>query len=196
MSTIEQYLGELRRELGAWPKRRALAEVEAHLRESAEAVGEEEAVRRFGSARMLALELKRPNASRLAAFAVLALLLSYPALYPVPENALPPAPWPGDVPSKLAWKQDAVLALLLVAAGAAAVGAARFRAGNGTLLVAAAVSLACAGAAAVLGVVLSFEWAAAVPGTPLWLPYVGFTQIALSVGAAALVARAARLSRT
>lgn len=49
---------------------------------------------------------------------------------------------------------------------------------------------------AVLGVVLSFEWAATVPGTPLWLPYVGFLQIALSLGAAALVARAARLSRT
>lgn len=88
-----------------------------------------------------------------------------------------------------------MLALLLVAAGAAAVGAVRFRAGNGTLLVAAVVALACAGAAAVLGVVLSFEWAAAVPGTPLWLPYVGFTQIALSVGAAVLVARAAQLSR-
>jgi hypothetical protein len=73
VSPIERYLNELRRGPGAWPKRRALAEIEAHLRESAEAVGEEEAVRRFGSARMLALELKRPHTARLAGLAVLSI---------------------------------------------------------------------------------------------------------------------------
>jgi hypothetical protein len=43
----------------------------------------------------------------------------------------------------------------------------------------------------VLGVVLSFEWADAVPGTPGWLPYVGLVQVAIAAAAGGLVARAA-----
>src|SRR6187402_1588404 len=54
--TIDAYLAELRRRLRHRPfaRRRILEEVEAHLRESAEAVGEDEAVRRFGEARVVA----------------------------------------------------------------------------------------------------------------------------------------------
>ncbi|HET9674397.1 MAG TPA: hypothetical protein VFP31_06250 [Gaiellaceae bacterium] len=191
--TIEEYLARLRRSLGPGLHRRALAEVEAHLRESAAEVGEDEAVRRFGSPEELARELRGPRATRLAAVGAFVLLLSFVALYPVAENTLPPAPWPaGEQPSQLAWKQDLVTALLLFAAGAAAVGTARLRRANGSLLAATAVAVVAGSAAAIVGVVLSFEWADAVPGTPGWLPYVGFANVAVAAVAAALVLRAAR----
>lgn len=190
--TIDEYLGRLRRELGRWPKVRTLAEVESHLRDSAEAVGEDEAIRRFGPPEEIARSFALPYRARLAAVAMLALLLSFPALYPVAENTLPPAPWAaGEQPSQLAWKQDAVTALLLFAAGAAAVGLVMLRRANGGLVVATALAVTAAGAASVLGVVLSFEWADAVQGTPGWLPYVGFVQVALAGAVGALVARAA-----
>lgn len=197
MSTIDDHLARLRRELRLWPASRAVAEIEQHLREAAEGCGEAEAVRRFGAAEEIARELKRPHAARLAALGSLALLASFVALYPVAENNLPPAPWPaGEQPSHLAWKQDLVTALLLFAAGAAAVGLARWHRANGSLLVATTVAVGAAAGASVLGVVLSFEWAEAVPGTPGWLPYVGFVQVVLAAGAALIVGRAALLSRT
>lgn len=43
---------------------------------------------------------------------------------------------------------------------------------------------------AVLGAVLSVQWAHAVPGTPGWLSLVWVVQLALAVAAAALLARA------
>ncbi len=58
------------------------------------------------------------------------------------------------------------------------------------------VALAGAAAAttgmAVLGAVLSVQWANAVPGTPGWLSLVWVAQLGLALGAAGLVMRAAR----
>lgn len=46
-----------------------------------------------------------------------------------------------------------------------------------------------------LGVVLSLQWADAVPGTPGWLFSVNVAHVALTLAAALLVGRAASLSR-
>lgn len=60
----------------------------------------------------------------------------------------------------------------------------------GALVTATAALAAMAGLAAVLAV----QWADAVPGTPSWLFGVNVVQLALTLAAVVLVARAARLS--
>ncbi len=193
MSPIERYLVELRRALGPWPKRRVLAEVDDHLRESAASVGEEEAIRRFGPPHELTRAVLRPWTARVAALAVLAVLVSPVLLYPVVENSLPPAPWPGDrPPGYLHWKQDKIVQLFLLALGAGVVAALTWRRFERIRLVALAGAATATTGMAILGAVLSVQWAEAVPGTPGWLALVWFAQLAFAVAAGGLVVRAAK----
>jgi len=114
---IDRYLEELRRRLPIAVRPRVLAEVEDHLRESAREVGEDEAVARFGSAEALAASYRARVRWVYAALALLA-ALAYPALsYPIPENSLPPAPWPNvdAMPHELAWKREWILVLFVIA---------------------------------------------------------------------------------
>ena len=196
--TIDVYLAELERALPWAPRlrRRLLVEVEDHLRSSAEAVGEDEAVARFGAPADVARGFHPAYARGYRAAAALALLAALVALfallYPVPENTLPAAPWPEDAkPSTLAWKQDAML-LLFGAAVALGVLTAIVRRKTTWLTGAtAAAIIACAG----VGAALAIEWSAAVPGTPwLWLALGSAVPVVLALAATALVARAARLA--
>lgn len=160
---IERFLSELARRLPRRGRRRILAELEDHLRESAEAHGEAEAIRRFGRPEDVARSFRRgPNIGRIALGAAVATML--PAFYGLPENHLPPAPWAeGQMPFGLEWKRDAVLVL----AGLAAVGVLSGR------RVVTLLGLAFAVAASTLAVILAIEWGNAVPGTPAWLPLAG-----------------------
>lgn len=160
---IERYLAELARRLPRRGRSRNLAELEDHLRASAEAHGEEEAIRRFGRPEDVARSFRRaPNLARIALVA--AVLTMVPAFYGVPENQLPPAPWPeGQMPFGLEWKRDAVLVL----AGLAAAGIVSGR------RIVTMLGLAFAVAASALAVILAIEWSSAVPGSPGWLPFAG-----------------------
>jgi hypothetical protein len=195
---VERYLRELERALPrtSLARRRLLREVEEHLREAAREHGDEAAVAAFGDARELGRRFAPQAAARLAALAVL-MLLAFPVLtYPAYENNLPPAPWPAAaMPGHLEWKRDAVVVLLLVAVGAAAAALPSLRRGGGGLLGPLAVALGAAGVASVLGVVLTVEWAEAVPGTPSWLILVAAGQLAVAAAAAVLLGRALLLAR-
>jgi hypothetical protein len=160
---IERYLAELERQLPRRARGRILAELEDHLRTSAEVHGEDEAIRRLGPPDEVARSFRRaPNLGRIALAAAVATML--PAFYGLPENQLPPAPWPeGQMPFGLEWKRDAVLVLAALAAAALLSGRRRV-----TML-----GLAVAAAASGLAVILTIEWAEAVPGTPVWVPLAG-----------------------
>jgi hypothetical protein len=125
--------------------------------------GEEEAIRRFGPAVEVARSFRRgPNIGRIALAAAVATML--PTFYGLPENHLPPAPWPeGQMQYGLEWKRDAVLVL-------AALAAAAILSGRRPVT---ALGLGIAAASSVLAVILAVEWADAVPGTPAWLPLAG-----------------------
>ena len=198
--TIEEYLHALDRELRGRRglRRRLLAEAEDHLREAAAEVGDEEAVRRFGPAPELARELAPRlalSSVRTAALLLVALALSVPLLYPIPENNLPPAPWPeGGMPARLAWKQDAVLVLFFVGLGASAIALAAFRRPR-VLVPAAGIAFVALTGMTVLGTILSFQWADAVPGTPSWLVLVSIFQLGLAAAGAAFGAQALLLRR-
>ena len=197
---IDEYLRELARELPSWlpVRRRILAEAEDHLRESAREHGEREAVARFGAPADVARSFAPVcalSASRVAALAVFALLAVPVLTYPVVENALPPAPWPeGAMPGHLAWKQDALAALYLAAAVAAAATGLLFRRGRG-LLVADASALVPLVAAAAVSAALGVQWAEAVAGTPPWLHLVWVANSAAAALAVAAAARALSLHR-
>jgi hypothetical protein len=195
---VDRYLRELERALPrtSLVRRRVLAEVEDHLREAAREHGEEAAVAAFGDARELGRRFAPQAAARLAALAVL-VLLAFPVLtYPAYENNLPPAPWPAAaMPGHLEWKRDAVVVLLLVAAGAAVASLPSLRRGGRGLLGPLAVALATLGAASVLSLVLTLEWLDAVSGTPSWLLLIPAAQVALAGAAAVLLARALLLER-
>lgn len=169
---IERYLAELERRLPRRGRRRILAELEDHLRSSAETYGEEEAIRRFGPPEEVARSFSRgPNIGRIALVAAVAAML--PAFYGVPENQLPPAPWPeGQMPFSLEWKRDAVLVL------AALAGVAIFFGRRAVTT----VGLAAAVAASALAVILALEWADAVPGTPSWLALAGLVPGLVALG--------------
>lgn len=96
--TIEEYLDELARVLpGGRRRRRVLAEVEDHLREAAEQLGEEEAVARFGSPERVARGFADEGVARATSWAagvVLLCLAGFVGAYVVGESTLPPAPWP------------------------------------------------------------------------------------------------------
>jgi hypothetical protein len=112
--TIEQYLDELRRRLLGGPRflRRVLAEVEDHLRDSAGAVGEDQAIARMGPPRDLARDFAPQAAEAASSLAVWLLVLclgGFVAAYVVSENTLPPAPWPSAdaAPAFLRWTTTA-----------------------------------------------------------------------------------------
>jgi hypothetical protein len=191
---VDRYLAELERALPRLGRKRLLTEAEDHLREASRELGEEEAVARFGPARQVAAGLAGATAiawTRAAILATLALVVLFPAAYPVYESSLPPAPWPSasDMPQHLAWKRDAVLVCFLLAVGAVAAALLGSRRGRPAIaaLAAAIVPLAVA---SVLGTILTVQWEDAVPGTPGSLVMVGIGQIALCVIAAGIVAGA------
>jgi hypothetical protein len=190
---IERYLRELGRSLPrtSLVRRRVLAEVEDHLRESARERGEEGAVAAFGDPRELGRRYAPRAAERVASLAVL-LLLAYPVLtYPAYEGNLPPAPWPeGSIPGHLEWKRDAVVVLLLVALGAAVAALPSLRRGGSALLWPLTVALGAMAAASACGVLLTVQWVDAVPGTPSWLFLIPAAQLGLAVVAAFLLVRA------
>lgn len=113
--TIDAYLAELRRRLRHRPfaRKRILDEVEAHLRESAEAVGEDEAVRRFGAARVVAAGYPPPWGLLGGAVAAVGLVVAFGAA----ENVLPPAPWPSAAATPASVRLPQELALLCGAFG-------------------------------------------------------------------------------
>ena len=212
MNRIDDYLGELERELRAsGSDSRILDEARDHLLEAAQAVGEEEALRRFGTPAEVALGFRRHGAARAARWAagllVAALAVGFLALYPIPENVLPPATWDtNEPPAHLRWKQDAVSQLffsgLAAGLGAVLVGRglgrrARLPDGlpGGAALTLAGVSLLCLLAMLVLGCALNYEWQQAAPGAPgpIWIAAYGAFQLALLASAARFLARAARL---
>ncbi len=194
---VEGYLSELERTLPRAHKlrNRILAETEDHLRETAQKLGPELAIERFGAPRELARQFVPAYArfyARLSAWATLVVVTGFVALlYPIPENVLPPAPWPeGGKPDYLAWKQHAVAALFLVAVGAWAVAVATPRRHVSVSIFATLAALGSLVAAAVLGAVVSFQWAEAVPGTPGWLAWLSLGAIVPIVLAATPLARA------
>lgn len=205
MSAIEHYLTELGRALPAGSKRRVLAEVEDHLRESAVLHGEEEALARFGSARDLARSLAATAAvretRRASVLLLLALVPTALAVYPLPLNLLPPwgaAPverWPqGPFPTGVAAKQDAVLLLLLVvgvlSTGGIATGVSRRVRLGLPLLAGGLVSLA---SLTIVVAVLAVQWERAVPVAPglIWIASYALVQTLALAGAAAFASRAA-----
>jgi hypothetical protein len=193
---IDAYLAELRRALGfgLWAKERVLAEVEDHLRSAAANVGEEEAVRRFGPADQIACAFRARMAWLYAAVAVV-FALAFPVLsYPLVENTLPPAPWPTEdrAPEHLRWKQDKIAQLFLLAIGAVVVTALSWRRRGRLRFLALASAAGALALMAVLGVVLSIQWADAVPGSPQWHWLLWAAQLTLVAFAAALLVRAQR----
>lgn len=188
---IEAYLREFERVLPRAPRLRSriLAETQDHLREAARELGPEAAVERFGAPRALARQFAPAYArfyARLSAYAALVAGAGFVTLlYPIPENVLPPAPWPeGGKPDYLAWKQHAVAAVFLVAIGACAVALVSLRRHVAVSLLATLTALASLSVCAVLGAVVSFQWAEAVPGTPGWLAWLSLGTL-LPIGLAA-----------
>jgi hypothetical protein len=203
---IDAYLAELRRALGRpfLLRRRPLAEAEAHLRDSAEALrrsglsaedAERAAVARFGPAKAVAADVVRtawPRSLIAPVLLLLGTLLVYVLpLYAIPENTLPAAPWP-ERPGFLTWKLNASLVAYgaaLTAAFLAGVGAWRGWARVGPAAFVA--SLAAFGISATLGAVLTVQWTQAVPGSGqtlvLSLAATAIT-IAIAVAGAALAA--------
>jgi uncharacterized membrane protein len=169
---IERYLAEIERRLPRRGRRGILAELEDHLRSSAKVHGEDEAIRRFGPPEEVARSFRRgPNLARIALAAAVATML--PAFYGLPENQLPPAPWPeNEMPFGLEWKRDAVLLLAALAAVA-------ILSGRRLITV---FGLALAVIASTLAVILAIEWGNAVPGTPAWLPLAGVVPGLLALG--------------
>lgn len=97
--SVDEYVARLGRRLWARPldRRRILAEVESHLRQSAQEHGEEEAIRRFGPPSQFDPDW--------AWRAVAVCIVGFLAAYVAGENLLPPAPWPSAdaAPSFLRW---------------------------------------------------------------------------------------------
>ena len=194
MSAIDRFLHELARELPVWTRRRVVAEAEDHLREAARAVGEVEAVARFGEAREVARRFRQLHAGRRAAVAILAVLTLPLLAYPIVENALPPAPWPSEeaMPAHLRWKIDAIVLLYVLAAAIGLVTATLVRRAGLALLVGCTLAVGTLVLASGLATVLYLQWVEAVPGTPGWIPLVAAAELAAALAAATLLARAAR----
>jgi hypothetical protein len=194
---IDRYVDELARQLPRAPrlKARILAEAETHLREAAREAGPQAAIERFGPAADLARGFGAAYAawySRVAALATAVVLAGYfLVLYPLPENTLPPAPWPeGQKPDYLAWKQTAALVLYVVALVAGTIAVAALRRDVRIVAGATAVSLGVLTAASVLGTILAFQWTDAVPGTPGWLAWLALAALLPVALSAAVLARA------
>lgn len=193
---IERYLAELARLLPRrlWGADRVLEEVETHLHEAAAASSEEEAVARFGPAAAVARGYVARQAGWIAAVMLL-LVAAGPILsYPIIENTLPPAPWPGDrPPDYLHWKQDAVVQLFLGGAALTLAGLALLQRRRGLAVAALGVAAVALVGMGVLGVILSVQWAGAVPGTPWWTIALWVANLGGAVVGAGLAARALAL---
>jgi hypothetical protein len=201
---IDLYLRDLAAELafhGVRGRRAARIQAEArdHLLELAVEHGEEEAVRRFGPARQLAVEAARAARpvvlfrSTLVFAAALALFVL--PLYGIPENTLPPAPW-DERPAHLTWKLYVSVGAFAIALPFAliAVAAAWLRLRR-TALVALTLAGGSLAISAVIGAVGAVQWAQAVPGSGTTLVLSLATTVFLSAVAAASLASAARASR-
>jgi hypothetical protein len=192
---IERYLAELARLLPWTARRRALLEIEDHLRTSAAEHGEEEALRRFGPAAEVARGLASVHAARalaLAGAAALALAAVPLLAYGIVENHLPPAPWLDGTPPHLEWKLRAATALYVVALASLGLAALAFGRRRRVTLAALGAAVASIGAMGVLGGILNAQWADAVPSTPGWLPLVGAAQVGAALIAALPLVDAAR----
>jgi hypothetical protein len=194
---IDRYVDELAGRLPRAPrlKARILTETETHLREPAREAGPQAAIERFGPAADLARRFGAAYAawySRVAALATAVVLAGYfLVLYPIPENTLPPAPWPeGQKPDYLAWKQTAALVLYLLALVAGTIAVAALRRNARVVAGATAMSLGALTAASAVGTILAFQWADAVPGTSGWLAWLALATFVPVAFAAALLARA------
>jgi len=185
--TIDAYLAELRRRLRHRPfaRRRILEEVEAHLRESAEAVGEDEAVRRFGEARVVAAGYPPPWGLLGGAVAVVGLVVAFGAA----ENVLPPAPWPSADATPVSVRLPQQLALLCGAFGLVALLLRRAVPGAIALALAALLALASG---------LRRAWlydALGVPGLAWW-EVTAEAALLVGVAAVALVSAVAARAST
>lgn len=188
---IEQYIQELRRRLPFLSRRRVLEEVEEHLRLSARAVGEEQALERFGPAEQVVQSFRLRARSFYAAL-VLAAGVAFPVLaYPIPENELPPAPWPSadQMPAELAWKLDAIVWLFAAAAAAGAVALGGYVWRRRLFAPAALASLVALVGVGALGTILYAQWRDHVPATPAGLLALGPLQIAVALVGLALLWR-------
>ena len=179
MSALDDYLAALRRELRGDPffRRRVLAEVEDHLRESAAEHGDEEAIARFGAPADVARGFATRGAERAALVPALAVLLAAAAFvlaYGATENSLPPAPWPSaaeaptSVRGTIAGAQIALAAALLAALACASAAVAGVLAVAGAwALFAAYEALEVPGRPGVASVVLGSLSLLAVVGGPI-----------------------------
>jgi hypothetical protein len=185
MTEQERYVRELERRLpfALGLRRRALAEVREHLRDDGE-----DALARFGPvdevAPKFAAELRLRAAARASWLAALLLPAFLVALYGIPENTLPPAPWPVK-PHYLAWKQEVSVVSFLIALAfallAVVVGRIRPSLAFVPLLgVTAALALAVA-----FGSIVAIQWVDAVPDTSVALMYGTVALMLLLVAAAA-----------
>lgn len=194
---IDNYLEELRRRLPrALDRGRFVAEAEAHLRALAEEHGEEEALRRFGSVRLVVARVAPELAARVSArssrIVLGAALLFVLPFYVIPERTFPPAPRP--VPLEIAWEHTGALGAFVVAFLAAVSATAlrgRWRLGP--------VSVAVAGllTSLLLSAWVDAEWPDYVPGSPgqiVWGVLVPL-ELALAIAATAAWARSAHASR-
>jgi hypothetical protein len=133
--TIDAYLAELARRLPRLGRRRIIAEVEGHLRDStarheaaglARSAAEEAATRDFGDvalmARRLAAEVAVRETRAAPALALAAIAVFVFPLYVVPENTLPPAEW-ATKPRDILALQVITISLWLAAGALAAVSA-------------------------------------------------------------------------
>lgn len=205
MSSLDDYLEQLRRALPAGSRPDVLAEVEDHLRESSAVRGEEEALARFGPARDLARALAGTAAMRETRRGALLLVFAFVAaafaVYSLPQNLLPPwgaAPhdrWPLEAfPGDVAAKQDAIMVLFLVAGAltvAGAVAAAWRRVRLALALIAGA--LASLAALTVVDAVLAVQWEQALPAAPglIWVAGYALVQSLVLTWSAAFATRGA-----
>jgi hypothetical protein len=173
--TIPAYLAELRAHLPSTRKSRLLREVEAHLRDATAAhvragldrnAAEARAVAEFGPAAAVAARMRRETAPiavrHAAAVALVALASLFLPLYAVPENMLPPAPWP-ERPSYLGVLLTLALVCWLGALALAAVAVCVRPRLAATAIVLAALLGACSGALALAAAV---AWHVEAPATP------------------------------
>jgi hypothetical protein len=179
--TIAEYIAELERRLPRSGRRRVLAEVGEHLRDSASGhasrglsriAAEAAAVEDFGPIDLVARRLAAHGAlreTRLATVVALAAVgfFVFP-LYVVPENTLPPAPWV-EKPRDVLVLQLVTVALWIAAAGLAMAGAALAWTRWSRLAAPVLVSTSAVLTAAVLAAVVLVErWFEAAPSTPSW----------------------------
>jgi HAAS domain-containing protein len=201
---IDHYVNELSAQLahhGIRGRRaaRLCAEARDHLLELAEALGDEEAIARFGPPGTLAIEAARVvhpvMLLRSTLVFLAALVLFVLPLYAIPENTLPPAPWDAR-PDYLTWKlyvSDGAFAIAVLAALVALAAAWRHR--RRTTLVALTAAGGSLAASAAIGAIGTVQWAQAVPGAGTTLALSLGTSVFLGLVAAASLASAHRVHR-